>query len=259
MHLRLVECPGCGLLYANPSLSFDTLERAYGEASFDSREEAAYASRTYAGALRDVLAFIPRLRSALDIGTGEGAFLERLLELGFTDVVGVEPSRAPIGAARTHIRERIRHGLFEARNFEPGSFSLVTCFQTMEHVPDPLELARGVRSLLEPGGAFAIAVHNRKAVSAKLMGLRSPIFDIEHLQLFCPRTARCLLKRAGFERVRVSVLWNRYPLRYWLRLLPIRPGIKRRALEFAHRSAVGAVAIPLPAGNLMCFGYRPYS
>ncbi len=36
---------------------------------------------------------------ALDIGTGDGAFLAELLRAGYTDVIGIEPSSAPIEAA----------------------------------------------------------------------------------------------------------------------------------------------------------------
>lgn len=255
MHPRLLECAACGLLYGSPVLSVETLAGAYEEAAFDSGEEARYASATYAAHIRPLLPVLPRSGRALDIGTGDGAFLEQLVSLGF-DASGVEPSRAPIAAAKPDIRRRIRHGLFRPEDFPPASFSLITCFQTLEHVSDPLALARGVRTLLEPGGAFVIAVHNRKALSAKLLGLKSPIFDVEHLQLFCPRTARGLLERAGYERARTRVLWNRYPLRYWLRLFPAPAAVKPRLLEWARRSPAGAVEIGIPAGNLIGTGFR---
>src|SRR6476661_8165916 len=59
MHPRLVECAGCRMLYANPSLSVETLATAYEEAQFDSGEEAEYASRTYAAHIRALCADLP--------------------------------------------------------------------------------------------------------------------------------------------------------------------------------------------------------
>ena len=256
MHPRLIECSGCGLLYGSPVLSPDTLAGAYQSADFDSGAEAHYASATYANQIRNLIPHLPDLNGALDIGTGDGAFLEELQRLGFQNVAGVEPSEAPYAAAKTEIRKKIRLGVFRPEHFQPGQFALVTCFQTMEHVPDPVAVARGALSLLKPGGAFAIVVHNREALSARILGFKSPIFDIEHLQLFSPRSARRLFTDAGYRRVRVSAIWNRYPLHYWMKLLPLPDGAKAGLLQLMNSSSLGRMLVSMPAGNLICIGYK---
>src|SRR5438270_5176078 len=96
MHHRLVECRACDLLYASPVPATPDLAKAYEEAAFDSGPEAHYAARTYARFLPEICGSVPDRGGAIDIGTGDGAFLEELLSAGFTDVVGVEPSAAPI-------------------------------------------------------------------------------------------------------------------------------------------------------------------
>ena len=209
MHPRLIECPGCSLLYGSPVLSPETLADAYREAAFDGGNEARYASRTYAREVRKIIRRLPDLNGALDIGTGDGAFLEQLINLGFQNVMGVEPSQAPYAAARPEIRNRIRLGLFRPEDYPPAGFSLVTCFQTMEHLWDPLGIARAALPLLKTGAGFVIVVHNRYALSARILGFKSPIYDIEHLQLFTPKTARSLLERAGYQHVQVASFWNR--------------------------------------------------
>lgn len=256
MHPRLLGCGQCGILYGNPVLSPGTLASAYRDADFDSGGEAHCASTTYAAHLREILPRLPDLQGALDIGTGDGAFLDALLRLGFRDVGGVEPSKAPVAAAKAHIRPLIRLGVFRPQDFSAASFSLISCFQTMEHVWDPLGLVRGAYSLLKPGGVFCMAVHNRKSVSAKLLGRRSPIFDLEHLQLFCPATGRLLLERAGFRDVIVSALWNRYPIHYWMKLLPLPDNVKRPLLAALKQSVIGKISLTLPPGNLICFGFK---
>ena len=140
MHHRLVRCPVCTLVYASPVPDATSLAEAYEEAAFDSGLEAQFASHTYAALVRPLLARLPRPLRALDVGTGDGVFLERLLELGIDDVTGVEPSAAPIAAAAPRVRDRIVQDVFRPGRFEPGSLSLVTCFQTIEHVPDPARL-----------------------------------------------------------------------------------------------------------------------
>ena len=256
MHARLMECSRCGLLYGNPVLSPGALATAYQKAEFDSAGEAHYASSTYARQIRNILPVLPDLNGALDIGTGDGAFLEKLLDLCFENVIGVEPSEAPIESAKAHIRPLIRSGLFHSEKFAAASFSLITCFQTMEHVWDPLETAKGAYTLLKPRGAVAIVVHNRKSLSAKILGMKSPIFDIEHLQLFCPSTGKRLLEQAGFRNVSVTTIWNRYPLRYWAKLLPFPGRMKRPLLKLLKESIIGTVPVTMPAGNLVCIGFK---
>jgi SAM-dependent methyltransferase len=234
----------------------DTLATAYQAAEFDSGDEAGYASRTYARELRRILPRLPDLDEALDIGTGDGAFLEELLALQFSSVHGVEPSEAPIESAKAHIKPLIHSGLFQPQMFSPASFSLVTCFQTMEHVWSPLDLVRGAFGLLKPGGAVAIVIHNRHALSAKVLGMKSPIFDLEHLQLFCPSTGKRLLQEAGFRDVTVSAFWNRYPIRYWVKLLPLSDKFKRPLVRLLSESAAGMFPVAIPAGNLICVGFK---
>jgi SAM-dependent methyltransferase len=178
------------------------------------------------------------------------------LENGFDGVGGVEPSRAPIAAARTDVRPLIREGVFSGGDFVPGSFSLVTCFQTLEHLNDPLAMTHGVWKLLKPGGAAFFICHNRRALSARLLGRKSPIFDIEHLQLFSPQSARYLLEQTGFTNVKVMPIVNRYPLHYWLRLLPFPQNMKRSLIETLDRLGVGGWSLSVPVGNIAVIGFK---
>lgn len=257
MHYRLVDCPVCDLLYANPLPREEYLTKGYGEASYDSNIEAHYAASTYAGLLAGFVTRLPDRHGALDIGAGDGAFLESLLEHGFDQVVGVEPSRAPIAAARDDIRPLLREGNFSCDDFAANSFSLVTCFQTLEHLYDPLTMARGVFDLLKPGGAAYFICHNRRALSARLLGRKSPIFDIEHLQLFSPASARYLLAQTGYTNIELKQVVNRYPLRYWLRLLPLPVGVKCTLIAALDRVGAGGLPISIPVGNIAVIGFKP--
>jgi SAM-dependent methyltransferase len=255
MHFALVTCPTCDLLYANPAPAPGALEALYRDAAFDASEESHLASLTYGRQLPRIAAALPNRRGALDIGTGDGAFLAQLMEHGFTDVAGVEPSAAPVAMAKAEVRALIRNAPFRAADFAPASFALVTCFQTIEHVPDPLGICRDARALLRPGGALYLVCHNRRALLARLLGLKSPIFDVEHLQLFSPASVRGLLERAGFARIEVRPLVNRYPLDYWARLFPLPKAIKPAALALLRRSRLGRLPVAAPVGNLVAVGY----
>lgn len=257
MRLRLVSCPQCDLVYASHVPAPEALARAYGEAAFDSAIEARFAARTYREALVGLLRTLPDRDGALDIGTGEGAFLRELLDAGFTAVGGVEPSAEPIDAAEPRIAELIEHDVFRPDLRPPGSLSLVTCFQTIEHVPDPTVLVREAAQMLKPGGVLALVCHDRRAPINRLLGLRSPIVDIEHQQLFSPASVSRLLRAAGLVDVGHRAIRNRYPLRYWIRLLPLPRQGGELAERLLERAGLGDRALTVPVGNLLAWGRRP--
>ncbi len=256
MHHRLMLCGKCDLLYADPVPAPEELSVAYRDAAFDSGEEAGFAARTYGRLLPAIERRLPDKVGALDIGTGDGAFLRELLSRGFSEVRGVEPSSAPIAAADAALRPLIRHGIFKASDEAEGSLSLITCFQTIEHLSEPLAVCRDALRLLKPGGAMLIACHNRRAMTNRLLGRRSPIFDVEHLQLFSPASAIRLLETAGFGDVNAATYVNRYPAHYWARLFPMPGGIKPGLIKAMRSVGVGHIALPMPAGNMAVVGYR---
>jgi SAM-dependent methyltransferase len=250
MHFRLMKCKRCDLVYASPAPSPDTLAAAYRSASFEASIESDYAAKTYvcylakAGKLQRV--------STLDIGAGDGAFLRALQRLGFDDLTGFEPSEAPFQAAHAEIRERLFMKFFDGSSFPDETFGLVTCFQTIEHVHEPLQLVQDVWRVLKPGGTAFLIAHDIDTLSAKVMGAKSPIFDIEHLQLFNRRGAETLMQKAGFSGVSVFPIVNSYPLAYWAKLFPMPSSVKQRLLNALDGRCrwLGEVTLPLPAGNL---------
>jgi SAM-dependent methyltransferase len=258
MHSRMVECGVCGLLYGTPAVSSESGLDAYKEAAFDSGQESQFAAQTYAKLVAGQLNSIGSREKALDIGAGDGAFLGQLVQLGFRAITGVEPSAAPIACAKPAVRNMIRHDIFRARDFAGQRFDLVTCFQVMEHLWNPSELARDVYSILNPGGVFVTVTHNLRALSARLLGKKSPIFDIEHRQLFSKKTIRALLQRAGFTDVRVMPVWNRYPIHYWMRLAPLPQNLKKSLIAAVKQGPLATVACSLRAGNIAAVARKPW-
>jgi SAM-dependent methyltransferase len=259
MHLNLVGCPVCQLSYASPALTGSFLASAYREAAYDSTVEADYAAATYATRLPEIISRLGTIGRALEIGSGNGAFLEYLKQAGFTDVVGIEPSKSAADRARVDLRPLIKLGMFEANDFAPGSLSLLTCFQTIEHVENPLQLCRDAWRLLRPGGAIYLIGHDRESFVNRVLGTRSPIFDIEHLQLFSRYSMRYMLKAAGFNSIGITSIRNRYPLLYWLRLSPLPGPLKKAMIGMLEGSAAGKMTFAVDVGNLVAIGYKPLS
>jgi len=253
---QLVRCQVCDLVYADTPPAVEELAQAYHTASYDSAEEANDAAMSYAKAISPVLQALPHHGVALEIGTGTGIFLEHLKADGFKDLIGVEPSSAAIAAAPESRKLWIREGMFREEDFEPGSIDLICCFMTMEHVRDPREITEAALRLLRPGGAFVTVTHDYRSIVNRLLGRRSPIIDIEHLQLFSRQSIRELFERTGFENVSIESFHNNYSLRYWLRISPL-PGFVKNIFEKIIASPLlSRRHIKINVGNTIAAGFR---
>lgn len=253
---HLVRCPTCDLVYADAPPAEEDLAHAYHAADYDSSEEANDAATAYLNAIRPTLKGLARRQSALEIGTGTGVFLDQLSHAGFTELVGVEPSSAAIAAAPAHRRAWIRQGMFEETDYAPESFDLVCCFMTMEHVRDPNVIARAAFRLLRPGGAFVTVTHNWRGALNRLLGKRSPIIDIEHMQLFSKASLGYLFEKTGFSDVGIHSFSNNYSLKYWARLAPLPQSLKRHVPSFIHRLHGDKVKLRVNVGNVISSGFK---
>jgi 2-polyprenyl-3-methyl-5-hydroxy-6-metoxy-1,4-benzoquinol methylase len=256
MSHQLVQCATCDLVYADQPPGDDVLAQAYHVADYDSSEEAKDAAAAYIRAIRPTLDVLECHKSVLEIGTGTGIFLEYLSREGFTDLVGIEPSSAAIAAAPEHRQLWIHEGMFEEKDFDPESFDLICCFMTMEHVRDPKIIAQAALRLLRNGGAFVTVTHDYRSLANRLLGKRSPIIDIEHLQLFSNRSVRYLFKSVGYTDVTVKAFVNTYQLQYWIRLVPLPRSIKQVLSGLLAKLGADHAKLGLNVGNLITTGFK---
>jgi SAM-dependent methyltransferase len=252
----LVSCKECDLVYAPNPPSIEDLANAYHQADYDSSQEAIDAANSYLKACLPVIRQIPELGSALEIGSGTGIFLELLEGVGFERLVGVEPSQSAIDMASPKTRGWIEHGIFDEKNFVPQSFDLICCFMTLEHVADPMQMAKSVYRLLKPGGAFVSVTHDYRSFINRMLGMRSPIIDIEHLQLFSEKSIREMFIRAGYQNISTTSFINSYSIKYWLRLSPLPKSLKSFVDQFLKVSKLDNLHLGINVGNRFSCGYK---
>ncbi|MGZ5194616.1 MAG: class I SAM-dependent methyltransferase [Ramlibacter sp.] len=256
MSHRLVRCTVCDVVYVDSPPDAQQLANAYHVAAYDSAEEADDAAAAYLRAAQAALRQLPRRRSALEIGTGTGIFLECLRSEGFSELAGVEPSAAAINAAPLHRRAWLREGVFQESDFEAASFDLVCCFMTLEHVREPRAIADAAMRLLRPGGAFVAVTHDYRSPVNRLLGKRSPIIDIEHMQLFSAASVRRLFEGSGYERIAVNAFVNRYRTSYWLRLAPLPAWLKGGLARALTVTGMDEARIGVNVGNVFSAGFK---
>jgi SAM-dependent methyltransferase len=253
-HYRILGCRNCGLVFSSPVLSPGRLAELYRGSKLKYENEVADIARTYIRYLRRHEKALQRKDTALEIGCGSGFFLRELKHFGFAHVFGVEPSEDSVAKAGD-LRNEISTGFFEEAEYERNTFDLICCFQTLDHVIDPAGVLRKAYELLRPGGVLYIIVHNEHALQARLFGERSPIYDVEHIYLFNPKTLSRVCEKASFQNIEVFSVCNTYPLDYWLRMSPI-PGRNfwRKASDWL---GVSQMPVCVPAGNIGAIARKP--
>jgi SAM-dependent methyltransferase len=257
IHFRMVKCHTCGLVRSDPIADPALLAQLYHQSAFTYTDEVADLKQTYGRYLAELDKYGARKDALLEIGCGNGFFFQQALAQGYRSVRGVEPSRAAVSQAAPEVRDVIVCDLMRPGLFGPGAFDVICLFQMFDHVPDPGALLDACFTTLRPGGLVLSLNHNVAAVSARLLGERSPIVDIEHTYLYSPATMTRLFMAHGFRVLKTGSVRNRYSLRYLVRLLPLPSAPKRAALDWLQRHPPGGLRLQVPLGNLYLVARKP--
>lgn len=105
-------------------------------------------------------------KSILDIGCGGGILTESLAKAG-ANVTGIDLNKAAIDVAKLHLLETnvdVDYQFIAAEEMaakHPNQFDIVTCFEMLEHVPDPASIVKACADLVKPGGHLFFSTLNR--------------------------------------------------------------------------------------------------
>mgnify|MGYP001824745158 FL=1 len=102
----------------------------------------------------------------LEIGCGNGAFLDLCRRAGFERLRGLELN----ARARRECREKghaVSDQLIEQLGPSDGSFDYICAFQVLEHVPDPVGFLRAAAGRLRRGGKLILSTPNAASFLAR--------------------------------------------------------------------------------------------
>jgi ubiquinone/menaquinone biosynthesis C-methylase UbiE len=142
--------------------------------------------------LADWLGSLEPARNALDVGCGDGVLSAaiRAERLTLADVSAVALERASRRLPQAELAELEPDGPLP---FADGSFDLVVCTETLEHVRDVQLLLSEIRRVLSPGGRLAVTTPAHRS----LMGAPDPLSP--HLRFFTRSSLGALLDALGFD------------------------------------------------------------
>jgi 2-polyprenyl-6-hydroxyphenyl methylase/3-demethylubiquinone-9 3-methyltransferase len=189
IHYR--RCIECGFLFTEyfDRWSLDEFRQHIYDEHYDS-VDPDYRDKRPTALAQMVLGTFPTLppdTPILDFGGGNGVFAQRLGEAGFTHAQTYDPLTPEFA--------------------EPpvGQFPLVTCFETLEHVPDPIATIAAIAHLTAKPGLVMFstllqgAEFARRGMEWWYIGPRNG-----HISLYTPRALQLAWAREGYRMVSIN-------------------------------------------------------
>ena len=196
------RCQACGFVYLHErsdsaaALARETYERIYSKRQ--PIEDLTLAS--YAIVLKRFESFRAMGR-IVDLGCGAGAFVVAAAEAGW-EAIGTEVA-VSAGGTPLPSRAQILVGEHATSALPDRAADVVTLWEVIEHVGEPIELLVEARRLLRPGGLLYLTTPNHGALTRRVLGSRWPRFHVEHTAYFDTLHLRQSLRQAGFAHARI--------------------------------------------------------
>jgi SAM-dependent methyltransferase len=145
-----------------------------------------------------------RNKVVLDVGAGGGSWIDFLCGVA-KKTIAIEPTTA----FRDELVKRGHVAYSYARDAQKdyrGSVDVITSFDVIEHVSDPIEFADDIFSLLSPGGSIIIGTPSDHAHLRELLGdeFNQFIFSVQHPWVFGECSLQLIFSKVGFSNINVK-------------------------------------------------------
>ena len=208
-----VKCTDCGLVYMNPQISPEDVKAFYPDDYAPHKSHLDKAGKSEKMSKSRLVRSLPRLllqklnekSCVLDVGCGSGKFLNEIKSVFGCKVYGLDISEQAAKTAKDDYGIEVFTGVVTVAPFPPDYFDVITAWQYLEHVHNPLESLQMFYRLLKPDGFCLISTPNFNSFNAKIF--RDRWFGLEcprHLYIYTPETINKLLQKAGFSLAAVS-------------------------------------------------------
>ena len=203
---QILRCLDCGLvrqarrpssaslLYDDGYYTSDNAKGGYANYFLD----AGINRRTFGRRLRAIERRYGRRGRLLDVGAALGDFVLEATAHGW-QAEGAEISGFAVAEGRK--RGAVMHqGTLESLGLAPASYDVITLYDAIEHLFDPIATLVEIRRLLVPGGLVHIVTPNVDGLQARVLGRYWYHYKPgEHLYYFSPKTLRASVEDAGLR------------------------------------------------------------
>jgi 2-polyprenyl-3-methyl-5-hydroxy-6-metoxy-1,4-benzoquinol methylase len=253
---RLVWCPGCrlvsvpeGLVMTEEGVSiYETEDNVF----LQDGNITYYLDDTNLRSCRVKVDWVRRYlkdgEALLDVGANYGHFLEAARDV-YPSALGFDLSPQAVRWSQEHFGvSNFTGSIYDPPRELRGPYPGVTCWDVIEHVPDPLGALESLHNLVAPGGYLFMSTPDAGSLVARLMRRHWHYLDPEqHLNLFSRANLGRALERSGFSVLGFKSFGRYYRLRYVLDRLTHLHGNK---LVRAALKVVSAMLWPVRNGSL---------
>lgn len=205
------RCHTCAAHFLAPYPDAERLAQAYDESYYGDGDEKFddglvermldYFRRRRA---QKIAALIHHQGHVLDIGCGNGRFLEMIGRQGKIETYGLEMPGNSARRAQAILKDRLHIGPLKPEIYSEHQFDAITLFHVFEHLTEPQAYLDEIRRILKPGGVLYMSFPNIGSIQSRIFKGRWLHLDPpRHLFLFDHDSFKKALSQHGFQVERV--------------------------------------------------------
>lgn len=197
----LCQCTSCSFVFTQKIPTPDELV-----AHYDGYGRNDYLSPITIKRYHEILDKMEPFRKSnrlLDVGCGIGYFLEVAKERGW-EVYGTEYTDLAVEICRKK-GITMQQGPLSAAQFDLESFDVITSFEVIEHINNPLEEVALFHGYLRKGGLMYVTTPNfNSLLRYRLKSNYDVICYPEHLSYYTPKTLNQVFTQHGFTKQKIE-------------------------------------------------------
>jgi SAM-dependent methyltransferase len=200
-------CMRCGFVYADTADTQEQYDRYYSERSKYADAKTATGGGTsawdaarLADTARLLSQYLPDQHARIaDFGCANGGLLRCLQELGYTQLVGIDPATSCAEYAAQALGVATQVGTLLSAHDADG-FDAIVLSHVLEHVRDLQAAVLAIRRMSRPGARVYIEVPDAGRYAAFAVAPFQE-FNLEHINHFSAVAIRNLMRGGGFARI----------------------------------------------------------
>jgi 2-polyprenyl-3-methyl-5-hydroxy-6-metoxy-1,4-benzoquinol methylase len=252
---KVMKCSGCGTLFLDPLPDSEQVAKLYsqdyfggatkghGYVDYDVDKEAMRS--VFVNHIKKFERILGQKGKLFDVGAATGFFIKIAHDHGWK-AEGIDISEYASQIARSRGINVVKGTIYDANSVE--LYDIITMWDVIEHVPDPLSHLLKANSLMRRGGLIAINTPDSGSTFSRIMGKRWHLFvPPEHIWYFNQKSIEILLNKAGFEVIEIGRIGKKFTLEYVISFL-----YRWQKLEFWHKlskklehTRIGKLSLPI--------------
>jgi 2-polyprenyl-3-methyl-5-hydroxy-6-metoxy-1,4-benzoquinol methylase len=198
----LTKCKKCDFVFSRKIPSQQELVDLYKEYSYGGPSFLSAITIQRYSELLDEFEKFRKTNRLIDVGCGEGFFLDEAKKRGW-EVYGTEFSETAVENCRRRGITMIE-GVLDPAKINARDFDIVTSFEVIEHINNPVPEVRNIAKLLRTGGLYYTTTPNFNGLLRYwLKGKYNVICYPEHISYYTPKTLNYLYENNGFKRLKI--------------------------------------------------------